>query len=86
MREDYQCALQTAADQANKHPWRFKPFYCILHPLDLDDHGRITLDEIHLLLAEPASCLRPDKKHIPLKETFSEELDYLLGKEKSSKK
>jgi hypothetical protein len=80
MREDYECALQTAGVKAGFHPWRFKPFYCILHPLDLDEHGRITLDETHLLLAEPASCLRPAEKPIPLKETFSEELNYLLGK------
>ncbi|MGD8456368.1 MAG: DUF3109 family protein [Anaerolineales bacterium] len=80
MRQDYECALQTAAAHAGLHPWRFKPFYCILHPLDLDELGRITLDETHLLLAEPASCLRSADKTIPLKETFSEELEYLLGR------
>jgi hypothetical protein len=77
MQEDYKCALQVAGEEAGMHPWRFKPFYCILHPLDMDDHGRITLDETHLLLAELASCLRPSKKHIPLKETFAEELNFL---------
>jgi hypothetical protein len=81
MREDYECALQTAGVKAGFHPWRFKPFYCILHPLDLDEHGRITLDDTHLLLAEPASCLRPADKPIPLKGIFSDELKYLLGKE-----
>lgn len=81
MREDYHCALQTAAMKADLHSWYFKPFYCILHPLDLDEHGRITLDEIHLLLAEPASCLVPAEKPIPLKETFAKEFQYLLRKE-----
>jgi hypothetical protein len=85
LRQDYECALQTAATQADLHPWRFKPFYCILHPLDLDEHGLITLDETRLLLAEPASCLRPSDKPIPLKETFSEELEYLLGREMRKK-
>ena len=84
MQEDYKCALQVAGEEAGMHPWRFKPFYCILHPLDLDDHGRITLDETHLLLAEPASCLRPSKNHTPLKETFAEELNF-LGKENNIK-
>jgi len=79
---DYKCALQVAATtQEGLHPWRFKPFYCILHPLDLDEQGRITLDEIEILLSEPGSCLRPAEMLIPLIETFAEELRYLLGDE-----
>ena len=87
MRPDYKCALQVAGEASGMHRWRFKPFYCILHPLDLDEHGRITLDDIDLLLAEPASCLTRAEKDIPLKETFIEELNYLIGerKEKSIK-
>lgn len=79
LRNDYKCALQAAADAAGLHPWRFKPFYCILHPLDLDDEGRITLDETDLLLDEEGSCLRPADHPIPLVETFAEELRYFLG-------
>ena len=79
LRRDHKCALQVAADAAGLHPWRFKPFYCILHPLDLDEEGRITLDETHLMLAEPGSCLRPADHSIPLLETFEPELRYLLG-------
>lgn len=77
--EDARCALQVAAVQAGWHPWRLKPFYCILHPLDLDEAGRITLDETAALLDEPASCLRPAARAVPLIETFTEELRYLLG-------
>jgi hypothetical protein len=77
--EDYKCALQVAGQAAGLHPWRFKPFYCILHPLDLDEQGRITLDETYPLLAEEGSCLRPAPDMIPLTETFAEELSYLLG-------
>ena len=79
LRADYKCALQVAAQEARLHPWRFKPFYCILHPLDFDDQGHITLDETDLLLSEPGSCLRPAAKPVPLIELFAEELRYLLG-------
>ena len=79
LRSDFKCALQTAAVEGELHPWRFKPFYCILHPLDLDEKGRITLDETDLMLNEPGSCLRPAENSTPLVETFAEELQYLLG-------
>jgi len=79
LRTDYKCALQVAGQTAGMHPWRFKPFYCVLHPLDLDEQGRITLDETEALLAEPGSCLRPAGRLIPLLKTFEPELSYLLG-------
>lgn len=81
LRDDSKCALQVAGNENGLHPWRFKPFYCILHPLDLDDEGHITLDENSLLLDEPASCLRPSDTVIPLMETFEPELRYFLGNE-----
>lgn len=79
LRKDHLCALQAAANAEGLHPWRFKPFYCILHPLDMDDQGRITLDETELMLDEPGSCLRSSETLIPLIETFEPELRYLLG-------
>ena len=79
LREDSKCALQVAGEAAGLHPWRWKPFYCVLHPLDLDEQGRITLDSAEELLAEEGSCLRPAPREIPLVETFAPELDYLLG-------
>jgi len=79
LRRDYKCALQVAADANGEHPWRYKPFYCLLHPLDLDEQGCITLDETGAMLAEPGSCLRPADHPIPLIETFEPELRYLLG-------
>jgi hypothetical protein len=78
-REDAKCALQVAAVKNGLHPWRFKPYYCILHPLDQDETGRITLDEAEELLNEPGSCLRSSERSIPLIDTFEEELRYLLG-------
>ncbi|MBN2046200.1 MAG: hypothetical protein JW750_00030 [Anaerolineaceae bacterium] len=77
---DHKCALQVAADANQLHPWRFKPFYCILHPLDLDPSGHITLEsDLDLLLQEKGSCLRPSRKTTPLIDTFQPELEYLLG-------
>ena len=77
LRPDYKCALQVAGEALGLHPWHFKPFYCILHPLDLDEEGRLTLDETRLLLEEPASCLRPSESIHPLREIFAPELAYL---------
>ncbi|NPV57387.1 MAG: hypothetical protein HPY76_12050 [Anaerolineae bacterium] len=79
LRSDHKCALQVAGQQAGLHPWRFKPFYCVLHPLDLDDEGRITLDETSQLLDEPASCLQACEREGMVKDIFEAELRYLLG-------
>jgi len=79
LRDDYKCALQVAGEQAGLHPWRFKPFYCILHPLDLNEEGQITLDETDALLSEPGSCLRPSNETALLLQIFNEELRYLSG-------
>lgn len=77
--EDGKCALQVAAIANNLHPWRFKPFYCILHPLDLDEKGRITLDHSEEMVHEEGSCVRSAPNEIPLITTFETELRYLLG-------
>jgi hypothetical protein len=82
LRSDHKCALQVAGQEAGLHPWRFKPFYCVLHPLDLDEQGRITLDVTEELLCEPGSCLRPADSVVSLLETFEPELRYLMGEEK----
>lgn len=80
--DDHKCAIQTAAVKAGMDPWALKPFYCILHPLDLDEKGRITLDDTGLLLDEPGSCLRPSPIPVPLLLTFEPELRYFLGDSK----
>ncbi len=79
LRADFKCALQVAAEAQGQHPWRWKPFYCILHPLDLDDQGRIMLPPVEELLAEPAACVRPAAEARPPREIFAEELTYLAG-------
>jgi Fe-S-cluster containining protein len=80
LRDDHKCALQVAGEASGEHPWRFKPFYCILHPLMLDEQGRITLDESEALAREPASCLRPADEAVQISTLFRDELDHLLGK------
>lgn len=82
LREDSRCALQVAGELLSGDPWSLKPFYCILHPLDLDEEGRITLDETELLDEEAASCLVNTENEIPLLKTFEPELRYLLGDDK----
>jgi Protein of unknown function (DUF3109) len=79
LRNDHKCALQVASEASGHHSWLWKPFYCILHPLDLDEEGRITVDETDLMVTEEGSCLRPAPQPIPLLETFEEELRYFLG-------
>lgn len=79
LRDDWKCALQTAADEAGLHTWHFKPFYCILHPLDFDSQGCITLDETKIMLQEEGSCLRPSGQLNSLIKVFQPELEYLLG-------
>ncbi|GAP20874.1 DUF3109 family protein [Leptolinea tardivitalis] len=85
LRSDHKCALQTASQKDGRHPWALKPFYCVLHPLDLDEKGRITLDDAGLLLDEPGSCLRPSPEKIPLLVTFEPELRYFLGDQEYEK-
>jgi hypothetical protein len=81
LRFDFRCALQVAGEAISGDPWELKPFYCILHPLDLDEEGCITLDETSLLKEEAASCLVPSKEKFPLTQTFEPELRRLLGDE-----
>ncbi len=79
LRADFKCGLQVAAQAAGLDPWRFKPFYCILHPLDIDEQGRITLDSTLSMMNEPGSCLRPSHEPTPLLVTFEPELRHMLG-------
>jgi Fe-S-cluster containining protein len=77
LREDLRCALQVAGEAAGEDPWRFKPFYCLLHPLTLDEAGRVTLAPSSELLLEPAGCMRASLLGRPLRESFGPELKFL---------
>ncbi len=82
LRIDHKCALQVASEKLEQHHWFLKPFYCILHPLDLNDNDQITLDETNILLNEEKSCLRYSENLSAPIEIFEEELRYLLGDQK----
>jgi hypothetical protein len=77
LRPDARCALQAAADAAGLHPWRYKPFHCILHPLTFDEQGRVTLAPDEELRAEPGSCFRLGAESQPLAQSLQAELDFL---------
>jgi hypothetical protein len=77
LRADAKCALQVAGEAAGVHPWRFKPFHCILHPLTFDEIGRLTLAENEEILDEPASCLRRSEEARPLRKLFARELEHV---------
>ncbi len=77
LRGDYRCALQCAGEAEGMHPWHLKPYYCILHPLELDAEGRITLDEVRHMVNEPASCVRSAQDPVVLRKLFREEIEYL---------
>jgi len=79
LRPDHKCALQVASKIIGKHPWYLKPFYCILHPMDINQDGEITLDETKIIKEEPKSCLRVSDIYSAPIEIFEEELRYLLG-------
>lgn len=82
LRTDHKCALQVASGKLGKHHWFLKPFYCVLHPLDLNDNEQITLDQTNILLEEEKSCLRySEYLNAPI-EIFEEELRFLLGDQK----
>jgi hypothetical protein len=79
LRTDHKCALQVASEKLGRHPWFLKPFYCVLHPIDLNDNGQVTLDHTKILLEEEKSCLRySEQLNAPI-DIFEDELRYLLG-------
>lgn len=78
---DRRCALQAAAMARGDHPWRFKPFYCCLHPLVLDD-SVLALAEGGEMYQEGGRCSVDDPEHvIPLFQLFDVETRLVLGDE-----
>ncbi len=81
LRPDRLCALQYASIETGQHPWRFKPFYCALHPLVYEDK-QLVLAEGSEIYAEGGSCNRPAPgQPIPLYVLFDSELELALGAE-----
>jgi len=81
LRPDRRCALQAAGLAAGEHPWRFKPFYCALHPLVYVDK-RLVLSEDSEIYLEGGSCSRPhEAAPIALYKLFDVELKLVLGED-----
>ncbi len=82
LRPDRLCALQTASIAAGEHPWRFKPFYCALHPLGLDG-GHVVLVEGSEVYEAGGDCsrARDDGALIPIYALFDVETKLALGED-----
>jgi hypothetical protein len=78
LRPDARCSLQVASIAAGEHPWRWKPFHCIIHPITFED-GVFTIASDEELLAEPAGCFRAGTVQTKMYECLTEELDFLLS-------
>jgi hypothetical protein len=79
LRPDRKCGLQAASIAAGEHPWRFKPFYCALHPITFDQCV-VKLSEENPMYLEGGSCNRPDPAAlIPVYQLFEAEMKLALG-------
>jgi len=59
--------------------WRFKPFYCALHPITFDECV-VRLAEESEIYREGGSCNRPDPEAlIPVYKLFEMEMKLALG-------
>ncbi len=78
LRQDRQCALQAAGLAAGEHPWRFKPFWCALHPLEFDA-GVLQLADSNPVFQSGGSCSRPQPDPVPVYRLFEDEVTLALG-------
>ena len=74
------CALQSAGIATGENPWRYKPFYCALHPLEIIE-GELRLADDNELYQEGGNCQRGSSTLIPLYELFDVETKLVLGDE-----
>ncbi|HXG01217.1 MAG TPA: DUF3109 family protein [Bacteroidota bacterium] len=72
------CTLQLAAVAAGEHKWAWKPLYCVLFPIVIEN-GVVEFDP--MLQGEQTCCSVKDKFDIPLFAACKEELVHLLGRE-----
>lgn len=79
--EGRRCALQTAGIAAGEHPWRYKPFYCALHPLGLEKSVLMLVEDSDVY-REGGNCQRPSENGvIPLYKLFDLETKLVLGED-----
>ena len=79
LRPDRLCALQKASIETGEHPWRYKPYYCALHPLVWEEKILVLAEGSEVYL-EGGSCNRPAPgEPIQLVDLFDDELRLALG-------
>ncbi len=78
LRPDRKCALQVAGVAAGEHPWRFKPFYCRLYPLEFNN-GVLDLATDNEMYQDGGTCHRPAAQATPLCHTFDVEIQLVVG-------
>ena len=80
LNEERLCCLQKTGIETGQHPWRYKPFYCALHPLGLGE-SMLELEEDSEVYKEGGSCSRAGGELIPLYQLFDVEAKLVLGEE-----
>jgi hypothetical protein len=76
LRPDWFCSLQVAAMEAGEHPWRWKPFHCIIHPISTEG-GEFTIASDEELLSEEGSCFRAGAEESRMNHWLAEEINFL---------
>jgi hypothetical protein len=76
LRPDWLCSLQVASSAAGLHPWRWKPFHCIIHPITIEA-GFFTIASDEELLAEEGGCFRKNDGEGTMPDCLAEEIDFL---------
>lgn len=72
------CTLQKIAMEDGENKWKYKPLYCILFPLVIDN-GVLTVDDDHL--SRMHYCSKAVNQTSTVFDTCKEELKHLLGAE-----
>lgn len=78
LRPDFRCALQVAGEANGHRAWKYKPYYCALHPIT--QCGReISLDAENEIYIEGGCCHRPGVEQTPMFLFFEPELRMAMG-------
>jgi len=72
------CTVQKIAMEDKEFKWKYKPLYCILFPLIIEN-GVITVDTEHL--DRMHYCNKSENQVSTIFETCKEEIEYLVGKD-----
>ncbi len=72
------CSIQRAAVAAGEHKWAWKPMFCVLFPIVIEN-GVVGFDP--MLQGEQPCCSIVSTFDVPLFAACKEELIYLLGKD-----